>query len=179
MASAVASAVILFVLLGMQGFVLGEGGVECEKLPVELCAFAVSSSGTRCVLEKKYTAASSSSTTSVEYECQASGIMAEKAMEWIESEECLKACGLERMCVGMSSDGLAEYSPFSSKLCSEKCQSSCPNIVELYINLAAGEGMYLPHLCEAHRERSRRVMYEMAAAGPIEGRTLVEGPIAA
>jgi len=26
--------------------------IKCEELPVELCAFSVSSSGNRCVLEK-------------------------------------------------------------------------------------------------------------------------------
>eukprot|EP01018_Ginkgo_biloba_P016568 Gb_38851 [translate_table: standard] len=78
-------------------------------------------------------------------------------MEWIESEECLEACSLERMSVGVSSDALLE-SHFTKKLCSPQCQNNCPNIVDLYLNLAAGEGIYLPHLCEAHRTRSRRLI---------------------
>ncbi|XP_057867203.1 uncharacterized protein LOC131074584 isoform X2 [Cryptomeria japonica] len=146
--------------------VMGEGGVECEKLPVEMCAFSVSSSGARCVLEKKYTFVPSTHESSVEYQCQSSGVMAEKMMEWIESEECLQSCGLQRMSVGMSTDDLSAYSDFTSKLCSDKCQNSCPNIVNLYLNLAAGEGIYLPHLCEAHKTRSRRMMFETVASGP-------------
>eukprot|EP01018_Ginkgo_biloba_P016565 Gb_38854 [translate_table: standard] len=78
-------------------------------------------------------------------------------MEWIESEECMEACGLERMSVGVSSDALLEPH-FTDKLCSPQCQNNCPNIVDLYLNLAAGEGIYLPHLCEAHRTRSRRLI---------------------
>jgi hypothetical protein len=33
--------------------------VECEELPTEYCAFAVSSSGARCVLEKQIHASGS------------------------------------------------------------------------------------------------------------------------
>ncbi|KAH9309679.1 hypothetical protein KI387_037590 [Taxus chinensis] len=157
--------VILFALFGIQSvLVLGEGGMECEKLPVELCAFAVSSTGSRCVLEKKYSFAADSHEASVEYQCQSSGVMAEKMKEWIESDDCVQACGLQRTCVGMSTDDLSSNSHFTSKLCSDKCQNSCPNVVDLYLNLAAGEGMYLPHLCEAHKTRSRRMMYQTAPA---------------
>uniref|UniRef100_A0A0C9S698 TSA: Wollemia nobilis Ref_Wollemi_Transcript_11442_880 transcribed RNA sequence n=1 Tax=Wollemia nobilis TaxID=56998 RepID=A0A0C9S698_9CONI len=153
---------VVFVILALVGIqaVLGEKRVECEKLPVDMCAFAVSSSGARCVLEKKY----STINGRIEYECQSSAIMAEKMIEWIESEECLQACGLERMNVGLSSDDLVEYSPLSSKLCSDKCQNNCPNIVDIYFSLAAGEGVYLPKLCDAHKSRSRRMMLETAPA---------------
>ncbi|KAH9309674.1 hypothetical protein KI387_037585, partial [Taxus chinensis] len=160
---------ILFALFGMQSvLVIGEGGVVCEKLPVELCAFAVSSSGSRCVLEKNYSFAAATQETSVQYQCQSSGVMAEKMMEWIESDECVQACGLQRMCLGMSRDDLSTYSHFASKLCSDKCQNSCPNVVDLYLDLAAGEGMYLPQLCEAHKTRSRRMMYQTASAGGVK-----------
>ncbi|KAH9292254.1 hypothetical protein KI387_042560, partial [Taxus chinensis] len=145
-----------------------EGVVECEKLPVEMCAFAVSSSGSRCVLEKKYSFAPATHESSVQYQCQSSGVMAEMMKEWIESEECVQACGLQRMCVGMSTDDLSSYSHLTSKLCSDKCQNSCPNVVDLYLNLAAGEGMYLPQLCEAHKTRSRRMMYQTAPAPTAE-----------
>ncbi|GLJ38092.1 hypothetical protein SUGI_0775440 [Cryptomeria japonica] len=43
-------------------------GFECEKVPVEFCAFSVASSGVRCVLENTYI--STSSQTSPQYECQ-------------------------------------------------------------------------------------------------------------
>jgi len=68
--------------------------------------------------------------------------MVEKLVEWIESEECINACGLERMAVGMSTDSLLEPE-FSAKLCSSECRNNCPNIVDLYVNLAAGEGQSL------------------------------------
>ncbi|XP_057867195.1 uncharacterized protein LOC131074577 [Cryptomeria japonica] len=162
----VAFAILLALFSFQSVLVMGEGGVECEKLPVDMCAFSVSSVGVRCVLEKKYSFVTSTHESSIEYQCQSSGIMAEKMMEWIESEVCLQTCGLQRMIVGMSTDDLSEYSDFTSKLCSENCQNSCPNIVNLYLNLAAGEGIYLPHLCEAHKTRSRRMMFESVAPGP-------------
>ncbi|GLJ38095.1 hypothetical protein SUGI_0775510 [Cryptomeria japonica] len=164
---AVAVANILALLGMLSVLTLVEGGVECEKLPAELCAFSVSSAGARCVLEKKYSPVTPTHEASVEFQCQSSGIFAEEMIEWIESEECLKSCGLQRISVGMSTDGLFEYSDFTSSLCSDKCQNNCPNIVNLYLNLAAGEGIYLPHLCEAHKTRSRRMVMKTAAAPTI------------
>jgi len=79
------------------------GGIVCEKLPVEVCAFSVSTSGARCVLEK-----SIFSDGNVQYECQRSEVIAENLNELIETEECVNACGVERMTVGMSTDSLAE-----------------------------------------------------------------------
>jgi len=133
------------------------GGIVCEKLPVEVCAFSVSSSGARCVLEK-----STLRDSNVLYECQTSEIIAENLNELIETEECMNACGVERMTVGMSTDSLAERG-FTNKLCSTRCYNNCPNIVDLYFNLAAGEGVYLPRLCEAHRSGNRRMMSEFGS----------------
>ncbi|GLJ38091.1 hypothetical protein SUGI_0775420 [Cryptomeria japonica] len=116
-------------------------GLECEKVPVGYCAYSVSSAGIRCVLEYKYSSAA------VQHECQSSGILTENIKEWIESDECLDACGLSRNSVGMSSDDLSNHQ-FTSKLCSVNCINSCPNIKELYFNLAAGEGISLPNICE-------------------------------
>ncbi|GLJ38098.1 hypothetical protein SUGI_0775560 [Cryptomeria japonica] len=176
MASVKAVAVpIVLALLGMLSVpVMGKESVECEKLPAEMCAFSVSSSGARCVLEKKYSFVPSTHESLVEYQCQSSGILAGKMMEWIESEECLQSCGLQRMSVGMSTEGLSQYSHFTSKLCSDKCQNRCPNIVNLYLNLAAGEGIYLPHLCKAHKTRSRRMMFETASAPTLKTLDLAE-----
>lgn len=71
---------------------------------------------------------------------QSSIIIAEKQEEWIESDECVKACGLERMSVGLSTDLLMDYH-FTEMFCSSECLNNCPNIIDLYISLAAGEGM--------------------------------------
>ncbi|KAL2612881.1 hypothetical protein R1flu_024573 [Riccia fluitans] len=114
------------------------GNLVCEDLSVGDCAFAVSSSGARCVLEKSKL---TNGETSVE--CQTSIIMAEKPLEWIETDECIKSCGLERISYGVSTDALMEKG-FTAKLCSSECHNNCPNIVDLYFKLAAGEGMVLP-----------------------------------
>ncbi|GLJ38090.1 hypothetical protein SUGI_0775410 [Cryptomeria japonica] len=157
MGSPKVAVVIIVLALSIMDVLLVQG-FECEKLPMDFCAFSVSSTGNRCVLDYKY------SSTSAQHECQSSGIMVEKFSEWIESEECLDSCGLQRIFVGLSSDDLNSYSPFSSQLCSEKCQNNCPNIVDLYSNLAAGEGIYLPSLCEINKKISEG--YEADAPAP-------------
>lgn len=68
--------------------------------------------------------------------------MAEKQEEWIESDECVNACGLERMSVGLSTDLLLD-SHFADMFCSAECLNNCPNLIDLYISLAAGEGKAL------------------------------------
>jgi len=138
------------------------GRMVCENVPVEVCAFSVSSSGARCVLEK-----SISRNDNVQYECQSSEVIAETMKELIETDECMNACGVERMTAGMSTDSLAEHG-FTNKLCCPQCYNKCPNIIDLYFNLAAGEGVYLPRLCEAHRSGDRRMMTEFGsfAAAP-------------
>jgi len=138
------------------------GGMVCEKLPVDICAFSVSSSGQRCVLEN-----SISRDGHVQYECQTSEIIAENIKELIETDECMNACGVERMTVGMSTDSLAKGG-FTKKLCLPGCYNKCPNIIDIYFNLAAGEGVYLPHLCEAQKTGDRRMMREFGtfAAAP-------------
>lgn len=63
----------------------------------------------------------------------------ERMKDWIETDECVRACGVDRNSVGISSDSLME-SQFTAKLCSPACYQDCPNIIDLYFNLAAGEG---------------------------------------
>jgi len=142
----------LILLISPQGVY---GGIVCEKLPVEVCAFSVCSSGARCVLEK-----SMLDDGNVQYECQTSDVIAKNIHELIETEGCINACGVERMTVGISTDTLAERG-FTNKLCAQRCYNKCPNIIDLYFNLAAGEGIYLPRLCEAHRSGNRRIISEV------------------
>eukprot|EP01018_Ginkgo_biloba_P033390 Gb_10491 [translate_table: standard] len=139
-------------LFGLRGV---HSAIRCEELPIQVCAFSVSSCGNRCVLEKYLMADGS-----IQFECQSSVVMAETMIEWTESEECINACGLKRMSVGMSTDSLLE-AEFAKKLCSSECHNNCPNIVDLYLNLAAGEGIYLTKLCEAQRSNSRRMVAEV------------------
>ncbi|MCO5552865.1 hypothetical protein L7F22_006383 [Adiantum nelumboides] len=130
------------------------GTIECEDLPVEDCAFAVSSSGARCVLEKVV-----KTNAAPQYKCQTSIIMAERPTEWIESEDCIKTCGLQRLSVGLSTDALLERD-FTKRLCFSECRSKCPNINDLYTKLAAEEGMYLLTLCDSLKPRLRKLRGE-------------------
>jgi len=106
----------------------------CEDLPKEVCAFSVASSGKRCLLETE-----KSMNGETEYQCRTSEVMVERISEYIETDQCVEACGLDRSSVGISSDAFFEPY-FTSKLCSPACFSKCPNIVDLFFNLAAGEG---------------------------------------
>lgn len=106
----------------------------CEDLPTDVCAFSIASSGKRCLLETYATRDGK-----VEYQCRTSEVMVEGMTDYIETDECVNACGVDRNSVGISSDALLEPQ-FTSKLCSPACFQKCPNIVDLYFNLAAGEG---------------------------------------
>lgn len=107
----------------------------CEELPQNLCSLSVSSTGNRCLLES-YRKSGESKT---EYYCKTSDVKVERVSDWIETDECVKACGVERMAVGISSDSLLD-SQFTAKLCSPACYHTCANVVDLYFNLAAAEG---------------------------------------
>ncbi|CAF2138072.1 unnamed protein product [Brassica rapa] len=145
--------------------------VKCEKLDKDTCAFAVSSTGKRCVLEQ------SIKRSGIEgYTCRSSEIEADKVTNIIESDECIKACGLDRKSLGISSDALLE-SRFTQKLCSVKCLTQCPNVVDLFFNLAAGEGVYLPKLCESQEGQSRRAMSELRSSGIVRDTLGPVGPV--
>ncbi|CAI0540468.1 unnamed protein product [Linum tenue] len=109
----------------------------CEELPVELCAYAINRAGKRCVLEN-YVARKGM----VKYQCKTSEVVVETMSEWIETQACLNDCGLDRKAVGISSDYLLSPN-FVAKLCSQPCFSYCPNILDLYSNLAQAEGNIL------------------------------------
>ncbi|KAK1366602.1 Cytosolic beta-glucosidase [Heracleum sosnowskyi] len=149
------------------------GGIACENLNKETCAYAISSSGNRCVLEQRVRTSGEEAFT-----CSASEIEAGKLKDYIERDECIRACGLQRDVNGISSDSLLEPH-FARKLCSTKCYNNCPNIIDLYFNLAAGEGLYLPKLCESQKNNARRRMVEIRSSGrPVgTGKLMVaEGP---
>eukprot|EP00250_Pteridium_aquilinum_P001572 c11762_g1_i1 orf=166-699(+) len=127
----------------------------CQDLPIDMCAFAVSSMGSRCVLEKMI-----STHGNVEYECQTSQVNAAEFAEWVETDDCVHSCGINRLTVGISSDALVERG-FVKSLCSADCQGGCPNVVDLFDKLAAGEGVSLSHICEAQTGATRREMGEL------------------
>ncbi|PWA82490.1 PAR1 [Artemisia annua] len=135
------------------------GSIACENLNKDSCAFAVSSSGKRCVLEKGVRRSGEEV-----FVCSTSQIDTDKLTNWIETDECLEACGLNRNVLGISSDSLLE-TKFTQKLCTTQCYNGCPNIVDLYFNLAAGEGVYLPSLCQTQGDNKRRGMSEIRSSG--------------
>ncbi|KAI9388282.1 hypothetical protein POPTR_009G039900v4 [Populus trichocarpa] len=120
------------------------GELVCEQLPVDLCSYSIATSGKRCLLENYAT-----KDGGVKYQCKTSEVVVDKLNEWIEIDECITACGLSRNTVVFT------------KLCSKSCSQACPNIVDLYSNLALAEGVYLPNLCAS----PRRAMYQTRSNG--------------
>ncbi|KAL5744612.1 hypothetical protein ACOSQ2_027728 [Xanthoceras sorbifolium] len=113
------------------GVYITGGEIACEKLDKGVCAFTVSSSGKRYVPEKHV------KRSGVEaYSCATSEIEADKLKNWTETDQCIKACGLDRKSLGISSDSLIDSSS-TQKLCSPRCYDSCTNIVDLFFDLVA------------------------------------------
>ncbi len=153
-----------FVLLFSSFFIHASlGEIVCEELPKDVCAFSIASSGKRCLLETERAADGG-----VEYQCRTSEVVVERMAEYIETDQCVEACGVDRKFVGISSDALLEPQ-FTAKLCSPSCYKKCPNIVDLYFNLAAGEGVFLPDLCDKQRTNPRRAMVELVSSGAAPG----------
>ncbi|GER45158.1 PAR1 protein [Striga asiatica] len=149
-------AITLALAISIQGTL---GDIHCEDLNENSCAFAVSSTGNRCVLESRSFLRKPGS--SDEYTCRTSEITASNQLtNYIETEECVTACGVDMRALGISSDSLLDRN-FVDKFCSEPCYKNCPNIVDLYFNLAAGEGVYIPKFCEMQRSGARRGMIEL------------------
>ncbi|KAJ7969946.1 PAR1 protein [Quillaja saponaria] len=157
---AILAVLVVFLVQGTLGELI------CEHLSHDTCAFAVSSAGKRCVLEKHVKRSGEEA-----YTCKTSEIEADKLNDYVETEQCIQACGLERKSLGISSDSLLE-SAFRQKLCSTQCYKSCPNVIDLFFNLAAGEGVFLPKLCEAQEGNARRGMAELRSSG-----TVAPGPV--
>ncbi|CAI0475489.1 unnamed protein product [Linum tenue] len=141
------------------------GDMMCEELPVELCAYSISDAGKRCVLEN-YLARK----RMVKYQCKTSEVVMETMSGWIETEACINDCGLDRKAVGISSDYLLSPN-FVAKLCSQPCFSYCPNILDLYSNLAQAEGMNLHDICNTGNGAPRRILYNQpkSSSAAIDG----------
>ncbi|KAI0498827.1 hypothetical protein KFK09_019722 [Dendrobium nobile] len=112
------------------------GKITCEQLDRSTCAFAVSSNGLRCVLEKHVRGVDLGEEV---YTCRTSDLKATVMTGWVETDACIAACSLKRETVGISSDSLLDRR-FMGRLCSPECFLNCPNIVDLYFSIAAGEG---------------------------------------
>ncbi|KAM7522115.1 hypothetical protein LguiA_012017 [Lonicera macranthoides] len=142
---------------------LSTSEIICEELPVGQCSFSIASSGRRCLLETW-----TSSDGKMVLQCQTSQVMVKNMADLVEREECVSACGVDRKSVGISSDSLLEPQ-FTTSLCSPACYQNCPNIVDLYYNLAIGEGVFLQDLCKAHRDMPRRAMTQLSSSGAASG----------
>ncbi|KAL8102001.1 hypothetical protein AgCh_033779 [Apium graveolens] len=140
------------------------GEIICNDLPNEMCSFSVSSSGKRCLLETYVTR----DDDTVKFECKSSEVVVEDLANWIETDECISSCGVDRHSVGISSDSLLEPH-FTAKLCSSACSQNCPNIVDLYNNLALAEGVFLADLCKVRRTMPRRAMSQLLSSGSAAG----------
>ncbi|KAJ6315044.1 hypothetical protein OIU78_018514 [Salix suchowensis] len=147
------------------------GELICEQLPVDLCSYSIATSGQRCLLENF-----KEIDGTVKYQCKTSEIFVDTFNGWIESDECVSSCGLHRETVGVSSDNLLEPQ-FLARLCSDECYQACPNIVDLYSNMALGEGTYLPALC-ANPCRAKQQARSNGDAAPATG-TVAQAPEAA
>ncbi|MBA0768108.1 hypothetical protein Gotri_016940 [Gossypium trilobum] len=88
----------------------------------------------------------------------------DKINNWIEIDKSVKACRLGRKSFGILSDSLLK-SRFTEMLCSRQCYNSCPNVADLYFNLAAGESVFLPKLCEAQGANTQRGLAEIRSSG--------------
>ncbi|WVZ17609.1 hypothetical protein V8G54_010591 [Vigna mungo] len=65
--------------------------MACEDLPKEVCAFSIASSGKRCLLETEKAADGG-----VEYQCRTSEVVVERMADYIETDQCVEACGVDR-----------------------------------------------------------------------------------
>ncbi|KVI03388.1 uncharacterized protein LOC112512782 [Cynara cardunculus var. scolymus] len=139
------------------------GEIICEDLTKDNCSFAISYTGKRCVLEdfedKK---------GKVEYQCRTSEVVVEMMWNHIETDECVRACGVDRNATGISSDSLLDKNSIVT-LCSPPCYQKCPNIVDLHFNLAVGEGVSLPDLCEQQRSNPDCAMIDLLSSGAASG----------
>ncbi|OEL21499.1 hypothetical protein BAE44_0017482 [Dichanthelium oligosanthes] len=170
MASSFTAAFAILVVLAVAVLPARGGQLACEELPPDVCAFAVSSGGMRCVLER---------TPEGSHRCQTSAVTGARGLQagWVETDACVQACGVDRAALGLPlATAAAEDRRSLRALCSSACQDGCPNVIDLYATLAAAEGTSLPALCEAQKNASNRRMM-MAGMAPLGAP--VAAPVAA
>uniref|UniRef100_A0A7N0RHH9 PAR1 protein n=1 Tax=Kalanchoe fedtschenkoi TaxID=63787 RepID=A0A7N0RHH9_KALFE len=145
-------------------------GIVCHNLPNDKCAFAIDSNEKRCLLETAYI----TTAEFAEYQCRTFEVYVRNSAGYVETDGCVKACGIERQSIGISSDSLLEPS-FISKLCSSACYKNCPNIVDLYFNLASGEGGFLPEICASHRASYHHALVEVRSSRAVASDQVFDG----
>ncbi|MCO5581579.1 hypothetical protein L7F22_035467 [Adiantum nelumboides] len=153
---------VVILLLGLALPCCSHAQVVCEELGIYECAFAVASTGARCILETKI-----SLEVCIQFECTTSSVLASPFANWIETAECLLFCGLERLTIGISTDFIGDLG-LQKMICSSMCQKNCPNIVDVFSNLAIGEGLNLENICKEgeihHFKGKEKVATPLAAS---------------
>ncbi|KAL0375283.1 UNVERIFIED_CONTAM: hypothetical protein Sradi_3444000 [Sesamum radiatum] len=130
---------------------------------MNMCAFAIASSGKRCVLENN-----KNGRGEVGFTCKTSEVVAERLSGYLETDQCVNVCGLNREFIGLSSDAFLSLE-FTAHLCSPACYHNCPNIVDLFSNLAAGEGVSLPALCQNQKDNHQAMLTMLGNGGANRG----------
>ncbi|KAI0528706.1 hypothetical protein KFK09_001248 [Dendrobium nobile] len=131
--------------------------MTCEQLNRSTCAFTVSSNGFRCLLEKHVDAGAEPLVEA--YTCRTSDLKATVIVGWVETDTCITACSLKRETLSISSDSLLDWQ-FMGRLCSPECFMNCPNIVDLYFNVATGEGREIGMKTKSPKQRSSEIAPE-------------------
>ncbi|KAK4436752.1 hypothetical protein Salat_0009100 [Sesamum alatum] len=101
--------------------------------------------------------------------------MVDKLSGYIETDQCVNACGLQREGVEISFDTFLS-SKFTAHLCSSACYQKCPNIVDLFLNLAAGERVSLPSICKNQKEIYQTMYKVLSSDGPAAAPLVAPAP---
>ncbi|MCO5582175.1 hypothetical protein L7F22_036065 [Adiantum nelumboides] len=133
-----------------------EADVLCEELPVEWCAYSISSLGARCVLVE----GEKGGDDTMEYNCQTSSMETKVKGGWIEAEECMEACGLTRMTLGLHPSNTPDL------LCSSRCSRTCPHLHYLLNPLSADQGSSIADLCLCLNNPHHRFIQEAPSPSP-------------
>lgn len=68
---------------------------------------------------------------------------------YIETDTCIKVCGLQRLVVGTPIDNILNNNGALAKLCSPKCQRSCGNTMDYYGVIMAQAGQHAHNYCRS------------------------------
>ncbi|PPS03467.1 hypothetical protein GOBAR_AA17219 [Gossypium barbadense] len=140
---------------------------------LDTCTYPVSSAGKRCVLEKHVKRSGKD-----EFTCQTSEIEDDKISNWIEIDQCVKACGLGRKCFGILSDSLlkSRFTQMFAPLSATIADPTSPTFTSISPRekVTSFNSVFLPKLCEAPGANTQRGLAEIrssciVAPGPASG----------
>ncbi|KAL0424552.1 UNVERIFIED_CONTAM: hypothetical protein Sradi_0990000 [Sesamum radiatum] len=111
----------------------------------------------------------------IDYTCKTSKVLVEKLLGYIETDQCVNACGVYCEFKGISSKAFLS-SEFAAHLCSPACYQNCPNIVGLFSNFAVDEGVSLPTLRQNQKENHRAILEILSNGGANSGPMAAPAP---